>query len=183
MSASYRRWCMLAGCCAVVLLAGGCVHKYESGGEKFFEYELWVPLSVLFGGLAAAPIGWVMRENAGRIAWALLIGGPIAALLFAPSLACDQVVVGKERFHVRTGIWGLTAVHDVEFSQIRQIRITAETSTSRRGRRTSYYLNCDTASGTEKVGINNAVTEAAAPAILAEATDRGIPILDQTGGE
>jgi hypothetical protein len=70
----------------------------------------------------------------------------------------------------------------LQFADIREIRITSESQTSRSGKRTNYYLNCDKKTGgSSKVGVNNAVTEAAAETILREAKAHGIPIRDETG--
>jgi hypothetical protein len=70
----------------------------------------------------------------------------------------------------------------LEFAEIRQMRITREKSTSRRGSRTSYYLTCDLKTGeSRKVSISNAVTQASAEAILQAARAHGIPIRDETG--
>jgi hypothetical protein len=163
--------------------AGGCVQESNSNGERVYQYELWVPLTVLVVGLAAIPIGLWLRKWTARLGWGLVVAGPVAALFFAPSLFRDRVVVSRERFHVQTGIWGLTAVHSLEFADIKEIRITAETTTSRGGKRTNYFLNCDKKSGgSNKVSVNNAVTDAAATAILQEAQAHGIPIRDETGG-
>src|SRR5688572_10959682 len=93
---------------AIILLvaaASGCVRQAEEASVKQFSYELWLPLGLLVGGIVAAPAGWYLRKSAGRVAWALLIGGPVAALMFAPSLLRDRVTVSADSFDMRTGIW------------------------------------------------------------------------------
>jgi hypothetical protein len=186
MNASGRRnlkhMLFLAG---IVLAVSGCVKESIANGERVFQYELWVPVSSLILGLAAIPIGLLLRNKAPQVGWGLIIVGPIAAIFFAPSLFRDRVVVSRERFHVQTGIWGLTAVHSLRFDEINQIRITAETTTQRRGgKHTNYFLNCDKkGGGSNKVSVNNTVTETSAGAILHEARAHGIPIRDETGGQ
>jgi hypothetical protein len=167
-----------SGLCAL----SGCVREVERSGEHVFRYELWVPLTALLGGMVAAPAGWALRRRSARLGWGLLILGPIAVFGVAPSLLCDRVSVDAEGFHVRTGIWGVTAVHDVKYDDVGTIRITAEQGRSRRGTHTNYYMNCDRKSGgSSKVPMSNAVTQASVEAILDGAKAHGILIVDGTG--
>ncbi|MCA8998603.1 MAG: hypothetical protein KDA80_16505, partial [Planctomycetaceae bacterium] len=123
-----------------VLFASGCVKHSVQEGMHVFTNEWWVPVVVFLGGILGAVIGFVIRDSAGRFAWALLILGPIASLGFAPSLWMDRATVDEKEFHLRTGIWGLTAVHDIVLDQLTSVRLTSETRRSRRGRSTSYYM-------------------------------------------
>ncbi|HEY1784917.1 MAG TPA: hypothetical protein VGG30_05180, partial [Pirellulales bacterium] len=134
-----------------ILLAvvGGCVQESTDGATQTFSYELWLPVCVLLGGIVAAPAGWYLREYSGRLGWALLIGGPIAAIFFAPSLFRDRAIIDDAGFSLRTGIWGLTAVHEVKFDDIKVVRVTAEEVTGRRGRKeTKVYMICERKDGT-----------------------------------
>lgn len=176
----FLRWRYWAG--LLIIVCSGCVRESTEGAETVFQYELWLPVIVLLAGVVASPAGWMLRKRSARLGWILMIGGPVAALLFAPSLYRDRVTVSDEGFHVRTGIWGLTAVHDVRFSQVRSITITAEETVGRRGRKKiTHYFVCDLkVGGQAKVPINNGVTEAAGESILAHAAAQNIPIIDQT---
>jgi hypothetical protein len=144
---------------AVILVAGigGCVRETTEGSARVFTYEAWVPLSVLLGGIVAAPAGWFLRGASARFGWALLVMGPVAAVFFAPSLFRDRAAVDDNLFTLRSGIWGLTAVHEVEIDDLKQIRIISEVSRGRRGsKRTNYYLLCERNDGTTaKVPMNN----------------------------
>jgi hypothetical protein len=166
----------------LLLFVSGCVHENTDGATQTFAYELWVPLSVLLAGLVAAPAGWFLRETSSRFGWGLLIIGPVAAIFFAPSLFRDRAVVDDTAMSLRTGIWGLTSVHDVKYDDLKQIRIISEEVSGRRGsKRTNYYLLCERNDGTTaKVPVNNKVAQAAAPHFLQKASDRGIPIVDET---
>ncbi len=165
-----------------ILMLSGCVQHIENGKNETFQYEFWVPLVALLAGIVATPVGWILRNRAGRFAWALLIGGPLAAFLLAPSLYCDQVRVTDDSIHVQTGIWGMTAVHDVKLDDVQTLKIISETSTTRRGgKRTNYFFLCERKSGDPvKFPMNNAVARAAASAMLERVTERGIPVVDQT---
>jgi hypothetical protein len=139
---------------------------------------------LFFGGLMAAPIGWKLRERSARWGWIMLIGGPIAALLIAPSIFLDRVSVNTEGFSRRSGFFGATAVQDVKFSELTGMRLRAEAERGRRGRRvTRYYLYCDQKNGeSTKLPLGNDVCEAAIRQILTAATASGVAIADQTGG-
>ena len=176
------------GCLFALLLllgASGCVRENVEGETHTFAYELWVSLSLLLGGLAATAGGWLWKsktESQSNYVWVLLIGGPIAALGFAPSLFLERSVVDNEKLTINSGIWGQTATHELKLDNLRQIRIISEESRGRRGRkRTSYYMMCDRKAGeTAKVSINNDVTEAAAGEFIEQAIEHGVPVLDET---
>lgn len=177
-----RKSCFYLIVTILLLPLCGCVDEAIDGSTQTFTYEWWVPLTVLFGGLVAAPAGWFLRNLSARIGWGLLIAGPIAAIFFAPSLFRDRVVVDDSRFSVRTGIWGFTAVHEVKYDDLKQVRITFEETRGRRGsKRKNYYLVCERKDGSSaKVSVNNDVALAAAPAFLKKVSDRNIPIVDET---
>ena len=39
----------------VLVVAGGCVSETKAGDKTIITYEWWVPLSVMVGGIVAAP--------------------------------------------------------------------------------------------------------------------------------
>jgi hypothetical protein len=178
-----RSWAVAVG--LILLSASGCVRESSNQEERVFQYELWVPLCVLIAGIAAGAAGFFLRKHNAKLGWVMIIMGPLAALGFAPSMYFERTTISKDAFDVRTGIWGQTVIPTVRFADLTGIRITSETRRGRRGRKTtSFYYVCEKKSGgSEKVGINNAVVQAAAPIILKEAMERGIPVRDETGGE
>jgi hypothetical protein len=96
---------------AVTLVAtSGCVHESSEGSTRVFSYDLWVSMSVLLGGVIGAPAGWLLRKRFGRFGWALLIVGPLAAVLLGPSLFLERSAIDENGLAVRSGIWGMTAV-------------------------------------------------------------------------
>ena len=162
-----------------------CVRESADQARHVFQYELWVPLVVLRAGIAGGAGGFFLRKVNGRLGWSLLILGPLAAIVFAPSIFLERSVVGKDGFEKNTGFWGTTVVPPVKYADLIGIRMTSETRRTRRGgKSTSFYLNCDSKTGgSTKVSINNEVTKAAAKVILKEAMDHGIPFRDKTGGQ
>src|SRR5262249_27431870 len=88
-----------------------------------------------------------------------------------------RVTVTDNGFHVRTGLWGLTAVHEVPFNNLRVLRLTSETTTSKGVPTTKYYFVCDMKNGeTVRVPVVNEVTKAAAETILRRVAAYGVPI-------
>ena len=164
-----------------LLLLAGCVRETTDGSARVFAYELWVSASVLFGGLVAAPLGWFLRTVSERFGWALLILGPIAALFFAPSLFLERAVLDDNSNSVRSGIWGMTAVHQVRFQDLRQIRLVAEQVRGRRRRmRIQHYLMCERNDGTsEKIPVSNDVSKVGASEFLAKASERGVTVVQE----
>ena len=169
---------------ALLLLGvSGCVREDVNGSTITVTNELWAPFLALMGGVAAAPAGWFLRKKSNRIGWGLLIFSPILVVGIAPSLFLDRAVVDDTHFSLRTGIWGLTAVHDVKFADLSGIRLISEETTGRRGRkRTNYYLLCERKDGTSaKVPLANQVAETAAPYLIERAKALNVPIVDETG--
>jgi hypothetical protein len=161
----------------------GCVREEVEGSTHVYRNELWVPFTVLLGGVAAAGVGWFLKKSSARYGWTLLILGPLAALLLAPSLFLDRGTVNDTGFVLRTGILGMTAVHDVKFDDLQMVRITREESRGRRGsKRTNYYMVCERKDGSSaKVPLGNDVAEAAALRFLHVLDEREIPVINQTG--
>ena len=175
---------LYAGLAAILLLGlGGCVKEDVNGSTITVTNELWVPLASLVGGIAAAPAGWLLRKKSARFGWGLLIMSPLVVFGIVPSLYLDRAVVDDDHFSLRTGIWGMTAVHDVKFADLNRIRLISEESTGRRGRkRTDYYLLCERKDGTTaKVPLGNKVAETAAPRLIERAQALNVPIVDETG--
>lgn len=170
-------WVMLL----LLSATAGCVRETTDGGEEVFQYELWAPLAMLVAGAAAAPVGWFLRGRSARLGWGLLVLGPVFALALAPSLYLERTTVDGDGFHIRSGIWGSTATFDLNFSQIRSLRFISEERSTRRGKRTEHFMVCHLTSGGEtKIAVNNDVKRAAVRAIVRRASERGIPVADQT---
>lgn len=177
------RWYCLAG--LFLLTLSGCVQESTTGTTKTFSYQLWVPISVVLGGIAAGVGGWFYRKKDAKMGWSFAILGPALALLFGPSLFLDRAVVSDTGLSIRTGILAATAAHDVKYDDLQRVRITVEETRGRRGRKKkNTYLICELKSGQQaKVPVNNDVSEAAAPHFLLGVAQRKIDIVDETQGE
>jgi hypothetical protein len=169
-------------CPALLLMAScGCVRETTAGGARVFSYELWLPIVVLLGGVIGTIAGVLLRQIWSRFAWSLIVVGLLATLLFAPSLFRDRAVLDDSSYSLRTGIWGMTAVHHVRFEDLARVRVAAEEKRGRRGStRTNYYMYCERKNGTtSKVPLGNRVAAAGAQHFLDAVKSRGIPLLDE----
>lgn len=180
MNDKCSRLCVVVGIFG--LLISGCVREESDGDAIVITYELWVSLAAFFGGIAAAVGGWFLREKSSRFGWAMIIGGALSTIMFSPSLLRERSIVRADSLSNRSGIWGLTSVHDVGFDDVRQVRLTSRVTRGRRGReRTSYYLIFERNSeGAVEVPVNNDVTRASLPHILGRLSERNIPLVDET---
>lgn len=166
----------------LVICTTGCVKETVEGETHVFTNELWVPLTALGGGLVAVPVGWLLRQVISKLAWALMIVGGISVLVIAPGLFLDRAAYNNDEFSLRTGIWGMTAVHDLKFADLAQVRYTSEERRGRRGRRsTNYYLVCRTKNGEEhKIPLGNPVAEELLIPVFERARELGIATSDET---
>ncbi len=165
--------------CALACAVSGCVNASRDGDTMVFTFAAWVPGLVFVAGAVALAAGIALRSKATGWAWVLMIGGPLASLVFAPGLYSDKATVDKEHFTLRTGFWFAPTVHDVSFSELSRIELTGESRMTRRGRRTSYYLLCHRKTGgSEKVPVGDLMKQGAAAAILGQAEELGISVID-----
>lgn len=182
VSGAASRWVAFTLLGLALLVSTGCVQESVDGSTHTFTYELWAPFSVLLGGLAMVPVGWIVRPRSARIGWILIILGTLGAVLMGPSMLRDRAVVDEQHFSLRTGIWGLTAVHDVPYDHLTRVRYIMEETRGRRGRKNqNYYLVCERNDGApSKVPLGSPVAEAAAPQFLDHVIAHGIPVVDET---
>ena len=108
-----------------------------------------------------------------------MIGGPIAALGFAPSAFLDRVVVDETSYSVRTGFWMMPNKHEVKYEDLAKVQVTVETSRGRRGRQNvNYYMVCERKDGTsEKISLGHDVVEESAPYFRAIVEAHGVKFL------
>lgn len=176
----YRPTVRFALLAPLALALTGCVTEKVDGETTIFTFAWWLPLLILAGGVLAAVVGVLIRQN--RYGWVLIIGGPIAAIFFAPSLWNDKVTLDQEHFTQRTGIWFMPQQHDIRFADLSGIDLISESRRTRRGRSTSLYMLCHRTTGEDaKIPINDLMKRGAAASILAEAAAHGVLINDQTG--
>lgn len=176
------RMVKLALVLCVLAAASGCVKESSDGAEKRFTYESWVPLSIILGGIAVAPVGWLMHRASKKYAWALLIGGPLVAVVFGPGFLSSHVTFNDDRLTCRLSLFTFFgSTETVNFSEVTRVRLTSEETRGRRGRKTtSYYLNFDRTNGEPiKLSADGNLMEAAAKELALRLAKRNIVVIDQ----
>ncbi len=161
---------------ALLLSVIGCVSEQTSGATQTFTYAWWLPTLVVLGGIAAVPAGLAVKTKSERYGWGLLIAGPLFAVLGA-FLFSERAVLDDSGFVTSR----LFNSHDVRFDSLKLVRITSEVETGRRGRKsTKVYVTCTRADGsTAKIGVTNAVLEAAIPRFIEKVAQRNIQIINE----
>ncbi len=148
----------------MLILLAGCVSRHDDGTVVSFRYEFWVPLLEFVGGGAAVLAGLAIT---GRMRWALIIGGFVCAVGFAPTAALTRVWVTTDGFVVRNGIWGMTANADLQFDDIASMReITKQVLGSRAQPRDQLNLSVQLVNGeTVQIPVANDVLREASKEI------------------
>jgi hypothetical protein len=172
-----NRWllrsALLLLCCTLLT---GCVARSDSGTGTSFHYQWWLPVSVFAAGVVCVPIGMALWKKSGRLALGLVVAGPGAALVLAPSLLFENVFVDGRGCKIASGIWGMTANLEIEFDQVKSIRIAHEETGGRQSRLIE-VLYFEMKSGQiARFPPNNEVKTEAGKEIVACAARRGIPV-------
>lgn len=171
-----RRFALaLTGACC--LAAAGCIEKVSGADGVVFSYQLWVPALLTVGGIAALPVGVLVFRRKSRF-WGgcMAVVGPLAAGVVAPGMFLDKTVVTEDGFTSRHGFWWSPIVHTVRYEDLSQVRLTVEERSGRRGKKYSYYFDCDLKSGRqERVPLGDIMREAV-PDIAAQFRKHGVPV-------
>src|SRR5687768_12946383 len=103
MSVKLSKWGRWALLILTIGLCTGCIQETPSGDGFKVTYELWVPLSVLGGGLLCLAFGGVLWAFRNGYKWTLIVLGVIGTLL-GPSMFFEYAEVDPHGFRIRTGI-------------------------------------------------------------------------------
>ena len=180
MRANLSRWWRLALMILAIGLCTGCIQETESGSGHKFTYELWVPLSVMGGGILCLVFGGVLWAFRNAYKWTLIVLGVIGTLL-GPSMFFEYATVDPQGFSIRTGIPYFTSPESVQFDDVQGVRQTKKVTRGRRGRRTTnYYYEFQLKSGqTTSVNMTgNDLRRRAKTRIDQQLTDRNIVVVD-----
>jgi hypothetical protein len=145
-----------------ILLVGGCVEREVKGDAVEFSYAMWAPITVLLVGLAAAPIGLLLRNSSKRATWIGLILSPVLLIGLLPGMFMDYAKVDDNHFEGRYGIWFAPTKFNIAYSDLSHIDHTIYTTRGRRGRKnTNERLDCAMKSGeVQKVSLGTMLKEA-----------------------
>ena len=168
---------MLTLVAVLVPLMSGCFDREVKGDAVEFSYSSWVPITVLLVGLAAAPVGLMLRESWKKGMWLGLIMSPVLLLGVLPSMFLDYAKVDSEHFEGRYGIWFTPTKFDVKYSDLSRIDHVTYQTRGRRGRKnTNFRLDCVSKSGqVQKVSLGDMLKHARED-ILERASAAGVAV-------
>lgn len=173
----------MAAIVLVAVLCLGCVQETRSGDSVKYTYQLWVPLTLLLGGIGSSAVGAFLWTIQNRYKWMFIVFGLIGVVV-GPSMFLDYARVDAKGLEIRTGIPYVAAREQVQFDDVQQVRATERVSRGRRGRKTTkYYYEFDLKSG-ETVAVNisgNVLRQQARQRIDEQLQARGIQVVHDVG--
>jgi hypothetical protein len=122
---------------AALLFLTGCVDKTVSGDTATFSFAFWAIALVFVIGLAAAPLGWMMRRTSMRFTIIGIIAAPVLLVIFLPGLIMHKVKVDSNHFEGRSGIWISPTVFNIRYADLDHIDVVTYETRGRRGRITT----------------------------------------------
>ncbi len=162
----------VALCCIAM---AGCYNKVNQNGIVNVSFQLWVPLSMILGGLVLIPVGILLAVQK-KYLWGILliIAGPIAAGCVAPGMFLDKVVVSPNEFTSSHGFWWSQTTHRIQYNDLREVRVIVEETRNRRGTSKSYSFDCVFKDGrTERVPLGDLMRQAV-PEMVAQFNQHGV---------
>jgi hypothetical protein len=173
-----RRPILLRGLCIVLsalmlLTASGCYERTTQGDQAIYHFAWWLGPAVIVGAILAVPAGWALRKVSERFGFALMILGPVLLVMVAPAMFSDRVVVDKDHFEARYGIWFSPSVHSIRFDDLREIRYVK--TRGARGR-TNWQLHCITKGGETRAVSAGDLVRQTVPEILDRARAKGLQV-------
>ena len=180
MSKNLSRWGRLALVTLAVGLCAGCVQETKNGDGYQFTYELWVPLSVMGGGILCLLIGGILWAFRNGYKWTLIVLGAIGTLV-GPAMFFEYAEVDPQGFTIRTGIPYFASPESVQFDDVQGVRETKKVTRRRRGgKATNYYYEFQLKSG-QTISVNmtgNDLRRRAKIRIDQQLTDRSIDVVE-----
>lgn len=164
--------------CLLLCTCSGCTTESTDGDTTTFSYELWVPLTMIFGGAALTVAGFFLNSFSQRLSWTMMLLGLGGTLLMGPGMFLEYASVSPQEFNLRTGFWFYPTSHSVRFDNIAGIQVTSEETRGRRGRKSKeFYIVCGLKSGgQEKIPVGGLMKQGAAEQMLVTADSKQIPI-------
>lgn len=160
-------------------VVAGCYQQTSENGTFVYKHQAWVAPIVALVGVAFVPVGVLLFAQKRRL-WGvcLAVGGPIAAVVVAPTMYLDRVVVNDESFSSRHGFWWDPTVEQIRYEDLTGVQYVVKESIGRRGRKNySYYFDCSFKKANQKRVPLGDLMRQALPEITARFQKHGIPFL------
>lgn len=163
-----------------ICLISGCYERVADGNASTYKFAWWLGPAVIFGGILAVPLGWLLRRSMPRWGYGLMVIGPLALIFAAPAMYSDRVFIDDQHFEARFGFWFSPTVQDVKFSELQEIRYIQVTDN--RGK-AKYELHCVYKTGQTIIVPAGDLVRQTVPEILSRARERGVSVVNlATGG-
>ncbi len=166
----------ILGAAAILFIFAGCIERTVKGGTSIYRMEAWAIAGTAVGGVAAGVAGFFVRRKIARLGWAMLIGGPAAAIFGAPTMYFDVVKVDSEHYE-RSGGFSASINESRRFDDMQAIKYVSKEERVGRRMQTKHYFEITNKSGqTESVSLGT-LLQAAAPEIFEKAKAKGVTLL------
>jgi hypothetical protein len=169
-----------AALAALLLAIAGCTEETVDGDTIKVKFQFWVPASIFAVGSLGAVAGYAFRKQA-KPGWVVMVViGSLAVLIVAPGMLLDEVVVTRDRFSLSTGFWFYQTQHEIEFANLRSMRVTRFESIWRGGQKyVRYTLHCKLSNGPEaEIAVSDLMEHGGLARIVNGARRLGIPVDD-----
>lgn len=168
-------WSCRRGSIALPLLlaCSGCIERRIDGDVTTYGYETWVVLAVGVGGIVAAPVGWALRKWIARLGYILMILGPLAAILVAPAMWTERVVVDANHFEHSAAVPGSND-SSVPFDDVAALHYRSAVEGSGRRSRRNHRLDVTRKDGRVQTIDLGTLYQEAVGEIFKRAAARGI---------
>ena len=174
-----------AGLLVLASAISGCTHETQDGITTVIQWDWWVPLLVIVGGIACFFLGLFMSRLSStlsspglcrllaRFGLAATFLGPIVCIFIVPALFNDKVTVNPDGFTARFGLWWSPSVYDARFADLSRIELLPKEKAGK----TEYYLVCfRKEGGYEAIPDHGLIKRGGAAKIVETARQLGIPV-------
>ena len=159
--------------CVFLLAITGCITQTDSGQSVTFHNAWWVWAGIIAVGLIFMPIGFGLLRSDRRLAFGMILMGPLAIIGLAPTFYRAQVTVDDQGVETRQAFWGLSSANSVRFADAAKLRSGQEAG--RRGKMHEVLFFDLKSGGVTPIHITGDMMREARSEIIRRAKAAGIP--------
>lgn len=151
-----------------------CTEQQVEGSKTTYSFSTWLPIVVAIVGVLIAAFGFMIRgASPRRLHMTLMFIGVVAAVIGAPGIALDRIVIDDDHFSLKTGFWFAPTQHDIKWSEVKSVEVVQR----RKGADIVFQKN---AGDRESVPMSN-LAETAMDKILSMAKAHNLEVSDGRG--
>lgn len=160
------------------LASSGCYSITMQGEQAHYGFAWWAGPAVAATGLLMVPFGWFLGRRVWGRAYALMLAGPLIIFFVVPSMYSDSVVVDRDHFECRYGLWWSPSQFTVRYAELSEIHLLEQRDGIKR-RRHEYLLCLYKTGRQEKISVGTLVRQAVGD-ILHRAEERGVTVANES---